>query len=512
MSQSYVGECRMFAGDFAPEGWAFCDGRLLPIADYDTLYKLIGTAYGGDGEVTFALPDLQGRVPMHHGNGFNLAETGGVESVTLRVSELAAHHHQLFGSSGNGNTNLLQGQVLSANPTQVYNALRPFPNAAMDPRSIALAGGDDPHDNLQPYVVLSWIVSLVGGNREESIGPEAFLSELRCVSFSSAASGWLMCNGQLLAINEHKTLYSLLGTTYGGDGRVTFGLPNLQGRAPMHMSEVHTLGEVGGEYTHTLSVAELPKHVHALQGIAATSGKTTAAGHMLANTSGGLAIYGPPNSLAPMFPGDVSNNGGNRAHANQSPFLVMTWIIASVGRYPGGNLQTAYVGEIRVFPFGSAPPGWNSCNGQILRISENMTLFLLLGTTYGGDGVNNFALPNLQGAIPIGQAPGRRDGKYSLGESAGSDTVALTGSEMPSHTHMLMADQAHHPDNTAPTNAAVSQPAAIYSSAGAPIAQFSGSAIAPAGDGQPHNNLMPYVALNFCICLQGIFATRPRTE
>jgi microcystin-dependent protein len=166
---------------------------------------------------------------------------------------------------------------------------------------------------------------------------EPFLSELKLVSFNFAPKGWAMCNGQILAINVNQALFSLLGTTYGGDGRVNFGLPNLQGRAPIHMGNSHTLGENGGEYNHTLTLTETPQHQHQLQGVAATQNQTAPVNNLLANTTGNLAIYGPPNSLVAMFPADVSNAGGSQPHANQSPYLVMTWIIALQGIFPSQN-------------------------------------------------------------------------------------------------------------------------------------------------------------------------------
>src|SRR5437899_1893250 len=127
MAQPYVGEIRMFAGNFAPAGWMFCEGQLLPISEYETLYNLIGTTYGGDGQSTFALPDLRGRTPIHQGGGFTLAENGGVEEVTLTVAQIPVHSHTLIGSSANGNTNLLQAAVLSANNTKIYNKIAVSP-------------------------------------------------------------------------------------------------------------------------------------------------------------------------------------------------------------------------------------------------------------------------------------------------------------------------------------------------------------------------------------------------
>src|SRR6187200_1322650 len=118
MAQPYVGEIRMFAGNFAPAGWMFCEGQLLPISEYETLFNLIGTTYGGDGQSTFALPDLQGRIPLHFGNGMNLAETGGVETVTLTSQQMPAHPHPLLGTVSQGAQNAPTQEVLAQSPTQ----------------------------------------------------------------------------------------------------------------------------------------------------------------------------------------------------------------------------------------------------------------------------------------------------------------------------------------------------------------------------------------------------------
>ena len=161
MAQPYVGEIRMFAGNFAPAGWMFCEGQLLPISENETLFQLIGTTYGGDGESTFALPDLRGRIPLHQGNGFILAETGGAEEITLTVSQIPAHSHPMLASSNPADTpnpqNALTGTGLLS---QLYYSDTPDGNLA--PQGVSPVGGSQPHTNFQPYLCVNFIISLFG--------------------------------------------------------------------------------------------------------------------------------------------------------------------------------------------------------------------------------------------------------------------------------------------------------------------------------------------------------------
>ena len=157
----YVGEIRMFAGSFAPLGWMFCEGQLLPISENETLFQLIGTTYGGDGQSTFALPDLRGRVPIHQGNGFILAETGGAEEITLTVNQIPAHSHPLIGSSSTGSTSLPENALLAKSTTNTPYS--PFdPDVSMRPNAISPVGGSQPHTNFQPYLCFNFIISLFG--------------------------------------------------------------------------------------------------------------------------------------------------------------------------------------------------------------------------------------------------------------------------------------------------------------------------------------------------------------
>lgn len=163
MSQPYVGEIRMFAGNFAPAGWMFCEGQLLPISEYETLFNLIGTTYGGDGQSTFALPDLRGRLPVHQGNGFTLAQTGGVETVTLTASTIPAHAHAFLASTDPGGQTTPSGNVVAKIVGAAASAYIQGPaSTPLAPGSTGSAGGNQPHDNFQPYLCIDFIISLFG--------------------------------------------------------------------------------------------------------------------------------------------------------------------------------------------------------------------------------------------------------------------------------------------------------------------------------------------------------------
>ena len=163
MAQPYVGEVRMFAGNFAPAGWMFCEGQLLPISENETLFQLIGTTYGGDGESTFALPDLRGRIPIHQGNGFILAETGGAEEITLTVQQIPAHTHAAMGSTSAATSSSPANNVPARASTALvfpYGTDQPLTN--LGPSAVAPSGGSQPHNNFQPYLCVNFIISLFG--------------------------------------------------------------------------------------------------------------------------------------------------------------------------------------------------------------------------------------------------------------------------------------------------------------------------------------------------------------
>lgn len=165
MSSPYVGEIRMFAGNFAPVGWMLCQGQTLPISQYTTLFQLIGTTYGGDGQSTFNLPNLSSRVPMHQGTGPNgdgyvLGQMAGEESLTLTTQQIPSHTHAMLCAGSSSNSAAPAGAVCGATGSNAYAA--PPPNASMNAASVSSVGGNQPHDNVMPYLAINFIISLFG--------------------------------------------------------------------------------------------------------------------------------------------------------------------------------------------------------------------------------------------------------------------------------------------------------------------------------------------------------------
>jgi microcystin-dependent protein len=165
MSQPYIGEIRMFAGNFAPLGWEVCQGQLLPIADNEALFAILGTTYGGDGQTTFALPDLRGRIPIHQGTGqsaYVIGQSGGQESVALTTQQMPAHSHQVSCGKGGGNKTSPSAAYWATDPGGSTAAYSSTANAAMAPAAVTSAGGGVSHDNMQPFLCVSFIISLFG--------------------------------------------------------------------------------------------------------------------------------------------------------------------------------------------------------------------------------------------------------------------------------------------------------------------------------------------------------------
>ena len=373
-----IGEVRPWASNFAPAGWAFTDGQLLPIAQFSALFSILGTTYGGDGRTTFALPDLRGRVPIHPGNGISLGEKGGGETTVLAENNMPAHQHTLL---SNGVT------------------------------TTAFGGSNQPVDNRQPYLGINHIIATQGIFPTEDENP--FLADVILFAGNFAPRGYQLTNGQTLSIASNTALFSLLGTTYGGNGVSTFQLPDLRGRAAIQqgngpgLSPV-SLGQTFGVANLTLSEADFPQHTHET---------------------------GTPNGTPNTTAWGVSSPS---ALENRMPSLGLNWIIPLVGTFPSPSASedaSPMLAQMSLFAGNFAPAGWALAQGQVLSIASNQALFSLLGTIYGGDGRSTFALPDLRGRVAIGEGTGPGLPFRSLGSKTGVETVTLTQSNLPTHAH-----------------------------------------------------------------------------
>ena len=343
MSEPFVGEIRMFAGNFAPRGWAFCDGQLLAVSQNEALFSLLSTMYGGDGKTTFGVPDMRGRIPIHPGSSpyDHLGTKGGQEQVSLTVKELPPR--PLKGTTATATTVNPVGNAPAHGATAYLSQGSTF--VAMADNAISnnhIAGGGQPHDNLMPFVCIHFIIALVGvypSPNGESPMSEPFIGEIQIFAGNFAPRDWALCNGQLLAIAQNTQLFSIIGNTYGGDGRTTTGLPNLMGHAPMHPGEgpgltPRRLGEKDGTETITLTDAHMPSFDVSLQGVSEVANQSVVGNNLY--LAKGAQTYFPPNAsptLGTMDP-RVLPSGGGQAHTNMQPYLAMTFIISLAGLFP----------------------------------------------------------------------------------------------------------------------------------------------------------------------------------
>jgi microcystin-dependent protein len=301
---------------------------------------------------------------------------GGSENATLTVTTLPAHAHSLPSGSSTQN-----------------------------------AGGGQAFDNTQPYLPLTFIISVNAGTfpSSSSSNSPTFLAEVRIFAGNFAPPGWAMTNGQIMSISQNTALFSLLGTTYGGDGRTTFALPDLRGRAVLHPGTgpgltARDLGEVTGQELVTLTTAQLPAHTHTISG------------------------------------GNTGATGSGQSHPNLQPSVALNSILALTGTFPSpssGSTGDNFLAELRWFAGNFAPGGWALTNGQLLSISQNTALFSLLGTTYGGDGRTNFALPELRGRVAVHHGQGAGLSSRTQGDLFGTEAELVSVAQLAAHAHSI---------------------------------------------------------------------------
>lgn len=365
-------------------------GQLLPIAQNTALFSILGTTYGGNGQTTFALPNLAGRVAIGAGQGpglptFDLGGQFGTASTTLTAANLPSHGHGLMGGE-------------TTNPV----------------------GSSQPFDNMQPSLALNYLIQAEGifpSRNSASLDGELGGADAEPL-FASGTSyigqvalfsgnfepGWMIADGRLLQISQYTALFSIIGTTYGGDGQTTFALPDLRGRSIVGAGQGPglaniSLGETLGETQHTLTTQQMPAHDHDLVG-----------------------------------GGSTDLTGGNQPFGQHQPGLGLNYIVAMQGVFPSFDRpldgEDTYLGEILAFSGNFAPRGFAFAQGQILSIAQNQALFALFGTQFGGNGQTTFALPDLRGRVMLGQGA-----NFFVGDRFGAATTTLTEANLAPHAH-----------------------------------------------------------------------------
>ena len=354
MPEPVVGQIILFAGNFAPDGWALCDGRLLPVHEYEALFNAIGTTYGGDGQSTFALPDLRSRVPIGEGRGrgsdYSLGQAVGAETATLTTQQLPAHGHQASAAEQAGAANIPAGNALlaplggqAASDYQLVAYGPPNDIVELNASSVGASGGGQPHSNVQPFGTINYCISLYGG------GPVLpYIGQIVLFGFNFAPQGWAQCDGQLFPLSQYVSLFTTIGAYYGGNGTSTFALPDLRNRVAVGAGQgpglsAYDLGTTGGEQAVTLASNELAQHAH---GLAVSTSQATSADpsnnvlarawRALDKTDATASFYSakPDHATTPLATGTVAPSGGDQPHNNMQPFLVLNFCIAMRGAFP----------------------------------------------------------------------------------------------------------------------------------------------------------------------------------
>ncbi len=342
------------------------------------------------------------------------------------------------------------------------------------------------------------------------------------VGFDFAPQGWAFASGQVLPITQNSALYLVLGATFGGDGVNTFALPNLNGRVTVGVGSLpggsnYTRGQTGGQESVAPSQTEMPSHSHKLYATANPASAQAIGGGVLADARGGNFPAYTQNanpSLRKAMHASMVNSVGGAAHENRPPFLALNWIIALQGLVPPREEtdMDVLIGSLMLVPYDFVPAGFALCNGAIMNIQTNQGLFSLLGNVFGGDGRTTFALPDLRGRAPIscGRDP-QGLFNYTVGQTGGSERVALQPSQLPLHNHGVVGSAlpatVAQPQGNAP--AATHTPNLLYAGANSPLnAPLGTDALEFIGQGQGHENRMPYIAMNWVIAVNGLYPPR----
>ena len=550
-----LGEVRWFANvgclETPPAGFVRCDGRLLLIAEYPDLYSLLGTTYGGDGVTTFGVPDLIGSVvlgtdtlnPSGQPTAYPLGQAGGQVAVALTAGTVPAHGHDCVGQTTAGDSSsAVEGALPGVTTIKVYGG---GSQVGLAPPAVTPTAPGDPHPNLQPYLPLTPCI-VASGLYPSECSPRAGLrapftpdpvtgivGEVRIMAGSAMPTNCTPCDGRALLISDYQLLFSVIGHTYD-TGPVSPGLfqvPDLRGRVPLGSDGVgpnanYPLGVMGGVETVALSAAQGASHDHSWLATTATATATSPGAALFAATQ--TNSYGLPGQavLVPLADDFVlpscgaSDGEPTDPHPNVMPGVAMTYVITDTGVLPAQASagMDACIGEVRAFAAGAPADIWLPCDGRALAstATANQLLGAVIGALYGGASYPaDFQVPSLSGQTVIGAGAGVGLTPRTLGQAYGSATVTLLPSQYPAHDHsaFVLPNQASStlaktPANTRlmcrtpGTSVWVSEPLAANNVTMAP-----GMLGATGGGG--HDNMQPYLALNYAICLSSDYFPVP---
>lgn len=345
----FMGEIRMMASDRAPVGWVTCDGQALSPSNYPELFAKVGTAFGGDGTTSFQLPDLRGRAPVHVGREHPLGRAGGTEKADLGAGHLPSHGHGANATKADASHTSVEGHVpaaLELTAQSAYGMVEPL--NAISPDMITAAGEGAPHENMQPFVCLNFVMALAGdwpapGPRPIPAPVESpFLGEVRLWAAAGdfVERSFLPCDGRELPIAQHTALYDVLRDRFGPARPGSFKLPLLEDRVPVHAGQgagltARAVGQAGGAAEVKLTEAEMPVHDHRYR-IAATEAVERSPKDQALAQGVGVSVYGRGREGYPVELAEaaVLPAGSGKAHDNMQPYVAMKYHIAIQGIYP----------------------------------------------------------------------------------------------------------------------------------------------------------------------------------